>query len=116
MTNTKYKARIYHDKAITDAITQDLKVMAEAVLCGRNITIERSHDGFDMYQSCNHWEKKFCYCKRKKYMGYIKPGGYMVFADSEIGIYCKVIEMFAGDRIVMPFTILGYVKNKEVEE
>lgn len=28
----------------------------------------------------------------------------MVFANSEIGIYCRVIEIFAGDEIVIPFT------------
>ena len=100
----EYKSRIYTYKAITEMVMKDLKVIAGAVLSGRTLEIEENTDGFDMYPSCNHWEKKYCHCKPKKYMGYIKPGGYVVFADSEIGIYCKVIELFLGRRVNIPFS------------
>ena len=102
--NSKHRAAIYHDKAVIEKLTEDLQVMAEAVLSGRKLTIEYSEEGFDMYPSCKNLEKKYCHCKSKKYQGYISPGGYMVFADSKIGIYCKVIEIFAGNQINIPFT------------
>lgn len=103
-TNYKYKARIYHDKAITEKIENDLKVMVESVLCGRKLVIEYNSKGFDPYPGCKHFDKKYCFSKPKKYRGYIKPLGFAVHADSEIGIYCKVIELLVGNRVVIPFS------------
>ena len=92
-----YSGRIYHDKAVKEKILKDLKAMCGAVLCGRESS-----------------DKKYCHCKKKKYMGYVKPGGYMVFADSEIGVYCKVIEMFAGNEIIVPFSAFPSWKEDNI--
>ena len=109
-----YSGRIYHDKAVKEKILKDLKAMCGAVLCGRELDIRKDKDGYDMYPSCKSSDKKYCHCKKKKYMGYVKPGGYMVFADSEIGVYCRVIEMFAGNEIIVPFSAFPSWKEDNI--
>lgn len=61
---------------------------------------------FDQYPSCKHWEKKYCQCKPKRYRGYVTPGGYVFFGDSEIEIYCKVIAAFGNEEspLIIPFS------------
>ena len=99
-------ARRYHDKAVEETILRDLKKMAAAVLCHRRLKITESKDGqrFNSFESCDPKTKEHCRYQNKKYKGEIYPGGYCVYANSIIGIYCQVIELMAGDEINVPFT------------
>lgn len=99
-------ARDYHDMALKEQILSDLKMMAAAVLCGRRLEIKVATDGkrFDTFPSCTSACKEHCRYQNTKYMGEIYPGGYTVYANSVIGLYCQVIALMAGDEIIRPFT------------
>jgi hypothetical protein len=111
-----WKARIYHDKAVTEQIENDLQVMVAAIIGENRLDITESKDGFDQYPSCHHWEKKFCRCKAARYQGYIKPNGYVFYGDSKIDIYGKVIASIAGNKLYFPFSVLPDGSHKKEEE
>lgn len=110
---TLWKARIYHDSAVTKQIEEDLQVMVRAIIGEKKLEIKESKDGFDMYQSCHNWEKEFCQCKLKKYMGYLSPGGYMFYGDSKIEVYCNVIAKIAGNKLYFPYSTLPKASKEE---
>ena len=94
-SDIKWKARIFKDKALKPAIKDQLQILSQVVLCSKELKIEYYKDIvyadgetklFDQYLSCKHWEKKYCHCKPKRYRGYVTPGGYVFFGDSEIEI------------------------------
>lgn len=114
-SDAKWKARIYKDKVLKPAIKDQLQILSQVVLCSKELKIEYYKDIvyadgktklFDQYPSCKHWEKKYCQCKPKRYRGYVTPGGYVFFGDSEIEIYCKVIAAFGNEEspLIIPFS------------
>ena len=97
LSSYKYAGRQYKDYAIAKEIESDLKVMVYAVL-GENKTLE-------IQSSKTPTDFKVCGLHEKyKWFGYIKPNGYMVFANSEIGLYCEIIKKIVGDRLYIPFS------------
>lgn len=106
-----YKARIYHDKAVTQQIEDDLQVMVAALIGDYNLEITQSKDGFDPYPSCKHWEKKYYRCSKKHYQGYLHGKGYAWFGDSKIDIYCQVIATIAGNKAWFPYSALPHYES-----
>ena len=110
----EWKARLFKDKTLIPQIEEELRVLVQTILGNnRKLSIERWDnitygDGtkrlFDMYPSCKCSSKKYCPAKEKKYKGYISDLGYSFYADSKIGVYCKVIERFVGDKVIVPFS------------
>lgn len=99
----KYTARIYKQKAVHKQVEDDIKTMVYTMLGGdRKLRIEKKEDGFDIYPSCKNWEKKYCRCKNKKYMGYVEELGFMFYADSELGVYLEVLKGLLADQIIFP--------------
>lgn len=93
----KYAARQYKDYAIAKEIETDLKVMVYAILGnGKKIEIQSSNTLTNF--GVGGKEKKY------KWFAYIKPNGYMFFSDSEIGLYCKIIEKIVGGQLYVPFS------------
>lgn len=91
-SDAKWKARIYKDKVLKPAIKDQLQILSQVVLCSKELKIEYYKDIvyadgktklFDQYPSCKQWEHRYCPAKGKKYRGYVTPGGYMFFGDSE---------------------------------
>lgn len=114
-SDAKWKARIFKDKVLKPAIKDQLQILSQVVLCSKELKIEYYKDAvyadgktklFEQYPSCKQWEHRYCPAKGKKYRGYVTPGGYMFFGDSEIEIYCKVIAAFASEEspLIIPFS------------
>ena len=110
-----YKARLYHDKAVTSQIEEDLQVMVRAIIGDYRLEIKHNKDGFDTYPNCKHWEKKYCRSKKKKYCGYLHGRGYVWYGDSEIEIYCNIIASIVGNKIYFPYSSLPQDMRKEDE-
>lgn len=93
----RYAARQYKDYCIAKEIENDLKVMVYAIL-GRDKTMK--------IQSSKEPSNFGVVGKEKKYhwFAYIKPDGYMFFAQSEIGLYCNIIAAIVGDELYLPFS------------
>lgn len=111
----KWKARIFKDKALIPQIEEELRVLVQVILGEkRTLSIEYYKDRtyadgetrlFDPYPSCKNPQKQWCKSKGRKYLGYIKPDGYMFMGDSQVDIYCQVISSFIGEpRLVIPFS------------
>lgn len=114
-SDAKCKARIFKDNVLKPAIKDQLQILSQVVLCSKELKIEYYKDAvyadgktklFEQYPSCKQWEHRYCPAKGKKYRGYVTPGGYMFFGDSEIEIYCKVIAAFASEEspLIIPFS------------
>ncbi|WP_313069946.1 hypothetical protein [Lacrimispora sp.] len=93
----KYAARQYKDYSIAKEIESDLKVMVYAIL--------GSKKDIDVQSS----KTPSCFGvvgKEPKYywFAYIKPGGYMFLAESEIELYCNIIAKIVGNRLYIPFS------------
>lgn len=108
-----HKARVYHDKAVTKQIEEDLQVMVAAVIGDYNLEITYDKDGFDPYPSCKHWEKTYCRCHKRHYRGYLHGRGYAWFGDSKIDIYCQVIASIVGNKIYLPYSALPHDETEE---
>lgn len=112
MTRTEYayRARVYKTKTVQKQALEDLKIIAYTVLGdSRQFIIEQAKSGetFDNYPSCKHWEKKYCRSKGTKWRGGFKfpenPNPtYYFFSDSELGLWCQLIEHMLGDPIMYP--------------
>ena len=113
--NTLYRARLYHDKAVTKQIEEDLQIMVRALIGDYRLEIRKNEKGFDTYPSCKHWEKGFCRSKSKKYQGYLHGRGYCWYGDSEIEIYCNIIASIAGNKAYFPYSVLPRDEEKESE-
>ena len=110
-----HRARVYHDKAVTKQIEEDLQIMVRALIGDYRLEIKHKQEGFDTYPSCKHWEKKYCRSKNKKYCGYLHGKGYVWYGDSEIEIYCNIIASIAGNKIYFPYSALPQDMRKEDE-
>ena len=91
----RYAARQYRDYAIAKEMQDDLKVMAYTALGRLEFDIqeskEKSNFGVIGKEAKYHW---FCYVKER---------GYMFFSESEIGLYCQIIEHIVGNQLYIPF-------------
>lgn len=93
----KYAGRQYKDYTIAKEIETDLKVMVYAILGDKKtLEIQSSKTPTDFHVV--GLKEKF------KWYAYIKPNGYMIFANSEIGLYCEIIKRIVGDRLYIPFS------------
>jgi len=93
----QYAARQYKDYCIAKEIENDLKVMVYAVLGNKktlDIQSSKSPTNFGVVG------KK----EKYKWFAYIKPDGYMFFAQSEIELYCNIISSIVGDQLYLPFS------------
>lgn len=93
----KYAARQYKDYSIAKEIESDLKVMVYAILGDKkNMNVQSSKVascfGVVGKEPKYHW------------FAYIKPDGYMFFAESEIELYCNIIAKIVGNRLYIPFS------------
>jgi|GEM_PF-3100433 len=112
--NINHRARIFKDKAIIPMIEDELKILVQVILGDkRTLEIEyykdiNYHDGkerlFDQYPSCKNWKKEYCKSKPTKYRGRIKELGYVFFGDSHIEIYCDIIKLFIGRKVIIPLS------------
>ena len=101
MSDTQWKARIYVDKAVKGKVFEDIKTIAYALMDGGTLSIERGD--FDPYTYCKHETKKYCPLSHKrKYRGYLRPGGYVFHGNTELEIYLEVIRALAGDQVYFP--------------
>lgn len=107
-----YKARIYHDKAVTKQIEDDLQVMVRALIGERKLEISSMEPGkpFDRYPSCKNSLKRFCPSKPAKYEGRIRGLGYIFYGNSKIEIYCNIIAAIAGNRLYVPYSAVPRVE------
>jgi hypothetical protein len=95
-SDCRYAARQYRDYAIAKEMQDDLKVMAYTALGNLDFEIKSSKEptNFDV---CNKDNKYHWFC-------YVNGRGYMFLAQSEIGLYCKIISSIVGDRLYIPFS------------
>ena len=110
----QYKARVFKDNAIIPQVEEQLKVLVDVVLGSkRTLKIEYYKDHpnsngeaikYDPYPSCKSWEKKYCQSKSTEYRGSIPELGYIFFGNNRIEIYCDVIKIFVGNRVIIPFS------------
>ena len=100
-TDIKYQGRVYRSKAIVNKVQEDIKKLAFVVLAKRELNITREHNNPD-----------------KKFLGYIKPRGYMLYGDTYTEIYWKVVEKFAVRPHNLPMLWEGCLdcRRKEDEE
>lgn len=110
-----YKARLYHDKAVTKQIEEDLQVMVRALIGDYKLEISIMEQGkpYDQYPSCKNQLKKFCPAKPAKYQAYLRGHGYVFFGNSKIDIYCKIIAAIAGNKIYLPYSVLPEQKRED---
>lgn len=108
-----YRARLYHDNAVTQQIEEDLYVMVRALIGDYRLTIEHDKKGFDQYPSCKHWEKKYCGNQNKKYRAFLHGRGFVWHGNSKIEIYCNIIASIAGNRMYLPYSVLPHETRED---
>ena len=97
-TDIKYKGRVYRSKAIVDKVQKDIKKLAYVILAKRELNITREHNNTD-----------------KRFLGYIKPGGYMLYGNTYTEIYWKVVEKFAVEPHNLPMLWEGCLDCRQRE-
>lgn len=115
----EYKARIYHDKAVTEQIEKDLLVMVKALIGTQQLSITECHgqDKFDPATSCKiPMRERYCGLNGKKYVCHYGSNGCIAFGNSIIEIYCHIIASIAGNKVFLPFSVLPDRKEEEKEE
>lgn len=103
----RYAARVYKQKALEEKALEDIKIIAYNILSGDSkydVTKASAGEWFDGYTYCHNKEKQWCGRGRYKYKGYLHHSGdgYCFFSNSEIGIWCKLIEKVLGDQLFFP--------------
>ena len=93
----RYAARQYKDYCIAKEIQNDLKVMVYAIL-GSKKELEIKSSKTPTNFGVGGKKEKY------KWFAYIKPNGYMFFAQSEIELYCKIISSIVGNQLYLPFS------------
>lgn len=92
----RYAARQYRDYAIAKEMQDDLKVMAYTALGSLEFDIQESKEKTN-FGVCGKEKKYNWFC-------YVKERGYMFFSESEIGLYCQIIEHIVGNQLYIPFS------------
>lgn len=96
-----WTGRVWLDQAIKNQVENDLEKMVYACLGSDRLEITKGE--FDPYVSCKSSLKGICPLRSKrKFMGYIKPGGYAVFSDTKLGIYLEVLRILLSDQVAFP--------------
>ena len=127
MSDIKYSARVYNQKALKKQVERDLKIIGNTLLPkGRRLTIERVDLMFDRESypfsemSLEDIEKaKKCFkmslpeqyqlLKMPKYIGYIEKFDkndwhkqYRLFSDTEMGVWWELINFYLFEEKVYP--------------
>ena len=118
-----YIARVYRHKVIKKQIEEDIKIMALSLMMNgkRRLRVEESRDVimgdgssikyYDAYTSCKSHLKKYCPVSGMKWAGYIEVYDeddeewhwtYRVLAESELGVYLEVINLYLGREVQFP--------------
>jgi hypothetical protein len=90
----KYQGRVYRDKSLKENILKDLKILVYAMLGDKQLDVQNSKEYTDF--GVVGWKQEH------KWFAYVKPGGYMFGAKSEIGLYTEIIKRIAGDELYFP--------------
>ena len=109
----RYKARVYMQKALEKQIEHDIRIMANTLLRTgkRKLIVDESKEKFDTYSHCKYPEKKFCPARNKRFKGIIEEydedeerwiQDYVVYSDSELGIYLEVLDLYLGRKVRFP--------------
>lgn len=122
-TDYGYKGRVYRNKAMEKQIHEDIRTMVSSLMMSgkRRLRIEEARDVvmgdgsnieyYDAYSGCKSHLKKYCPASNMKWAGYIdvwdeddkewhRP--YRVLAESELGVYLKVLDLFMGKKVQFP--------------
>ncbi|XER12092.1 hypothetical protein SATMO3_22810 [Sporomusa aerivorans] len=98
----QWKRRCKTQKILNWAIFCIIKALALFVLWCGNRKVRIEHGAYDLYPSCNNWQKTYCPAKSRKYLGYMTEG-LVVFGDSLGEIYAKIITLYVFRGIYFPW-------------
>jgi hypothetical protein len=105
MKDYRYAARVYMTKAVQEKALETIKTLAYTLIRpDMQYEVTKAKDGelFEGYTYCHDSMKTYCPHGYFRYQGYLKPNGYSFYSNSEIGIWCKLVENILGNEMYFP--------------
>jgi hypothetical protein len=114
MRHDDWKARMFANNVIKEAVQKEIEMLALVVLGNNELKIDYNENGFESNVYCNSNYKQFCPSgKRKKYMGSWK--NCIVFGNTKTDVYLEVLRCLANDgSLYIPIVEWNKDKAQEV--